>query len=61
MRCSQCSRKVGIVDSIKNKCKCGKVTCNKHILDHGCTIQHYTEYVKKTPIVPVVASKMEKI
>lgn len=63
MRCSECLRKLGLVDGIKNKCKCGKVTCNKHVLDHNCSIQHHVEYVKQHQdcMLPIVANKLEKI
>ena len=58
-----CKKKIPSVLKEINRCRCGKLYCSKHRLDHQCTFDyhaHYKETLKKE-LIKVVPEKVLKV
>jgi len=62
-KCDTCNKKIKLVEEITSKCKCGKISCSNHKLDHNCNYDYKNDYQKQMEsiMVPIVGSKVEKI
>jgi len=49
---SACKKKIDIVQSLTNKCKCGNIFCNMHRLPekHNCDYDYISNFDKKKAI-----------
>ena len=59
--CDLCSKKINHVDAIVSLCRCGKIFCISHRIDHKCEYDYKKEYKKCNGLVKVVAEKVSKI
>ncbi len=62
-KCDTCNKKIKLVEEITSKCKCGKISCGTHRLDHECSYDYKADFQKYNTsiLIPVVGSKLEKI
>jgi hypothetical protein len=42
--CYACAKKIGLLDIITCKCRCGNLYCCKHRLDHICSYDYSQNY-----------------
>jgi len=59
--CALCSKKINHVDAIVSLCRCGKIFCISHRIDHKCEYDYKKEYKKCNGLVKVVVEKVSKI
>lgn len=59
--CAFCSKKINNIDAIISLCRCGKIFCKSHRIDHSCEYDYKKEYKKCNDLVKVVAEKVSKI
>ena len=61
MKCDECHKKIGILDEITCKCRCGNVYCTMHRLDHGCLYDYAGDFKMKNNLVKLEEKKLDKI
>jgi len=44
--CNACGKKIGLLDVITCRCRCGNLYCCKHRLDHICNYDYSQDYQK---------------
>ncbi len=54
-KCYKCKRKLDIVSSLTNVCKCSNIFCNDHKIDHKCSFDKKNDYKES------IAKNMPKI
>lgn len=59
--CASCSKKMNHIDAIVSLCRCGKIFCISHRIDHNCEYNYKEEYKKCNGLVKIVAEKVHKI
>ena len=60
-KCEECSKKIGLLDMITCKCRCGSVFCKNHRLDHNCSYDYQSEYKNSHKMVKLQEKKVDKI
>jgi hypothetical protein len=62
-KCTTCNKKIKLVEEITSKCRCGKISCGTHKMDHNCDYDYKSDFQKQNEniLVSVVASKVDKI
>jgi len=64
-RCTECLKKLSIVDMSIGKCKCGGVYCTKHRMSeaHSCSFDYRKEFhtSNQNKMVPILSSKVASI
>ncbi len=62
-RCIVCKKKLKLIQEIKGKCKCEKVYCSEHALQHACTFDYKTiqkqKLIQENPLI--IADKVTHI
>lgn len=54
-KCFLCKKKLDVVSSVTNICKCSNVFCNDHKIQHECSYDKRKEYKDE------IAKKMPKL
>jgi hypothetical protein len=62
-KCDTCNKKIKLIEEITSKCKCGKINCGIHKLDHNCNYDYKNDHQKQIEsiMIPTIGLKMEKI
>ena len=60
-KCEECHKKIGLLDIITCKCRCGNVFCKTHRLDHNCSYDYQSEYKNSNQMVKLEEKKLIKI
>ena len=63
IKCKVCNKKINLLFSDMNKCKCNKYYCSEHLIEHDCTFNYVDENKNKllTTLNKVVKSKVKII
>jgi hypothetical protein len=62
-KCDSCNKKIKLVEQITSKCKCGKIYCGNHKIDHNCDYDYRNEFKNQISsiMITITSDKLDKI
>jgi len=60
-KCSICSKKISLVETVVCRCRCDKLFCNIHRIDHKCTFDYKEHYKNNNTLVKIIGDKINPI
>lgn len=60
-KCSACNKKISLVETITSKCRCEKIFCNVHRIDHICSFDYKDHYKNNNTLIKVIGEKIDAI